>query len=258
MMQDLKTRCYQDYLVDLNKLPNQGILYDLLEHKNSYVLYRLNNNAFMIKENQDDDPFVFIAGNITEDSINLVKKHLRTCKFPMVHVAKKYYPIFAAQGWSFHLRAVYSDYKKQDLTYSSGNKIQKIDSWDILIKCQKFQSILKIYGSGDNFLKHCLGYVLLSEHDILLGEVYVRTSAESKFADIVLIHDIEYLGKGCMFELMSYVLQKLHKTKKCSWAINIDDADAFTLGRRLGFTSFDYHIVLVPHWGNVLCSNIVV
>ena len=94
----------QETLTEFKTFPNQGILWEIIEQQQTGKIFELPSKAIMVMENCPD-PFVFIAGEITNKDVTSVISLVKGMEFPMLYCQAKYHPLFLNHGWNFHLRS---------------------------------------------------------------------------------------------------------------------------------------------------------
>ena len=82
-MKQVKSISNPNFLDELKKFPNQGILFEIIETGITGSIIELPDEVLIVKENHKD-PFVFVAGELTEKSVLLIADLLKDYKFPMV------------------------------------------------------------------------------------------------------------------------------------------------------------------------------
>jgi len=185
----------ESILEQLRTFPNQGILFEIIEKKQTGKIFALSGNAILIMENCSD-PFVFIVGRLTDESVNDIIALVSALEFPMVYCQPKYHPLFLKHGWELHLRATLSlknTNKVQEDSLGQYMKIQPIKLRDIFKKCSWYNERSELYGSDENFLAHGLGYALCIESEVI-SEAYASIGLGC--AEIGVITHPDYRTKG--------------------------------------------------------------
>ena len=93
MMKQLKSINNQDILDQLKKHPNQGILFEIIETGVTGTILELSKDVLIVRENCND-PFVFVAGELTETNVSQITELLKDYKSPMVLCEKRFHPLF--------------------------------------------------------------------------------------------------------------------------------------------------------------------
>ncbi len=238
---------------ELKKYPNQGILFEILETGVTGKIIELSDDVLIVKESCND-PFVFIAGELTEKYVLQITDLLKDYRFPMVHCAKRFHPLFLEKGWNFHVRTLLK-YNTNMSNHHNGLSISKIDSAAIFKKCTWHNEREELYGSDENFIENGTGYALFI-NDNLVSEAYASIGAN--IAEISVITAELYRGKGYATQIVSFLISKLLKSNIYpEWSCNIDNTSSLKTGLKLGFEISDYYIVLVSNRGNVLKKETV-
>ncbi|NRA73804.1 MAG: GNAT family N-acetyltransferase [Rickettsiales bacterium] len=255
-MKQIKHITDQNIITELKQFPNQGILWKIIETQATGKIFQLSNNAVVITENCDE-PFIFIAGTLTNSSIEKITNFIKTFKFPMIHCNKKYHPLFLHHGWNFHVRTTLNlKTTSSSIITNSNFKILKIDSSDILRKCIKYKELIKIYGNEELFLAHGMGYALFLKNGTLVSESYAALGLG--YGEIHVYTHPNYQRKGYGSKIVSHLIKKCRdKNITPQWSCNVDNKPSFKLAMKLGFEILNYHMLLVPNCGNVLCPNLV-
>ncbi len=84
MIQEIKNINNLNLTSELKEFPNQGVLWEIIEKNQSGKIFELSGGAILIMENCPD-PFVFIAGLLTDEAIKDTISLVGNLKFPMVY-----------------------------------------------------------------------------------------------------------------------------------------------------------------------------
>ena len=252
-MKQIKSIANPITIEQLKKYPNQGILFEIIETGVTGTIIELNEEVLIVKENCND-PFVFIAGELTEKYVSQITDLLKDYKFPMVHCPKRFHPLFLEKGWNFHVRTLLK-YNTNMSSHHDGLSISKIDSAAIFKQCTWYNERKELYGSDKNFVENGTGYALFIK-DNLVSEAYASIGAN--IAEIGVITAEKHKGQGYATQVVSILISELLKRNICpEWSCNIDNTASLKTGLKLGFEISDYYTLLVPNCGNVLCPNLV-
>lgn len=113
----------------------------------------------------------------------------------------------------------------------------------------------ELYGSADNFLRYGTGYALCLGSEAV-SEAYA--SIGGGHAEIGVITNSAYRGKGYAAQIVSHLIKHCVDEKIIpQWSCNADNRASLSTGLRLGFEVNSYYTLLVPTFGNVLCSSLV-
>jgi RimJ/RimL family protein N-acetyltransferase len=244
-------------IAELKTMPNQGILWEIIETQKTGRLYCLNDKAVVILENCSD-PFVFIAGELSYDSVDVVINLVKNSKFPMIYCSPKYHHLFINQGWNFHLRTQLQLNSMINTTteQSNSNNISPIKSIKLFKKCLWYEEKIQLYSSIQNFLKYGTGFVLSLKNGTVVSEVYA--SIGNGHGEIGVITNPNYRSKGYAVQIASYLIKRLLDTNIIpQWSCNVDNSSSLSTALKLGFEINGYYILLVPNYGNVLCPKLV-
>lgn len=253
MMKQLKSINNQDILDQLKKYPNQGILFEIIETGVTGTILELSKDVLIIRENCND-PFVFVAGELTAKNVLQITELLKDYKFPMVHCDKRFHPLFLEKGWNFHVRILLKFSGNID-SHDNTLSISKVNSTEIFKQCTWYNERKELYGSDDNFVNNGTGYALFV-NDTLVSEAYASIGAN--IAEIGVVTADKYRGKGYATQVVSFMISELAKRNIYpEWSCNIDNTASLKTGLKLGFEIADYYTLLVPNCGNVLCPNLV-
>ena len=248
MIKQLKFIKNEDIMTQLKQYPNQGILFEIIETGVTGKILQLSNDVFMVKENCSD-PFVFVAGELTSKSVTQIIEILKDCRFPRVHCAKKYHPLFLEKGWGFHVRAL-MEFKGNLNSHHSSLSISKINSTEIFKQCSWYIERKALYGSDENFINNGTGYALFVDNN-LVSESYASIGAHR--AEIGIITADKYRGKGFATQVVSFMIAELAKRHICpEWSCSLDNIASLKTGLKIGFEIVDYYTLLVPNGGNIL------
>jgi hypothetical protein len=72
----------QGILEEFKTFPNQGILWEIIEQQKTGKIFELPSEAIVVMENCSD-PFVFIAGELTDEDVTEVVSLVGGLEFPM-------------------------------------------------------------------------------------------------------------------------------------------------------------------------------
>ena len=242
-------------LKEFKTFPNQGILWEIIEKQQTGKIFELSANTILVMENCPD-PFVFIAGLLTDEMVNDVISLINALDFPMVYCNPKYHPLFLKRDWNFHLRAKLSlkNPKKTEIL-NQVIDIHPIKSLEIFKKCTWYKERSALYGSDESFLAHGTGYALCIGSEVV-SEAYA--SIGGGYAEIGVITHPNYRGKGYATLIISHLIKQCIDAQIApQWSCNVDNRASLNTGLRMGFEVNDYYTLLVPDCGNVLCQNLV-
>lgn len=231
-------------------------MFEIIENGLTGQITELPDGAVMIKENCQD-PFVFVAGQITYKAITAISKLLKDYKFPMLHCPKKYHPLFLEKGWNFHARAKlkYNKNRKNNAPHLPPNsKILKIDNQNIFNQFIWRKEKIELYGSNKNFISNGTGYAFFLD-EVLVSEAYA--SIGSNYAEIGVITGPGNRNKGYAKHVVSHLIENLlSRNISPEWSCNIDNTASLKTALKLGFQIINYDMLLTPDCGNVLCPNL--
>jgi|GEM_PF-4581409 len=247
----------QSIIAELQTFPNQAFIWEILDRGITGKIYELPSGAVMLLEN-DDDPFVFIAGNITKQVAQEAISFLQIYESPTIYCQPVYHGLFLERGFDLLLR-VELTIKPSLLTsiaqQGHNQNVRPIDNTDLLKKCLWYEKIVAIYGSDENFLQYGTGYAYV-EDGVVLSEAYA--SIGRGYAEIAIATHPDHRGKG----YAAYPLLPLFK--KCEleglfpvWSCQLDNRSSLRAALKIGFEINRYYVEMVPECGNVLSSNLV-
>ncbi len=243
MIKELKSINNQVILDQLKKHPNQGILFEIIETGVTGIILELSKDVLIVRENCND-PFVFVAGELTETNVSQITELLKDSKFPMVHCDKQFHPLFLEKGWNFHVRTLLKFNGTID-SHHNVLSISKISSTEIFKQCTWYNQRRELYGSDDNFINNGTGYALFV-NDTLVSEAYASIGGNT--AEIGVVTADKYRGKGYATQVVSFMISELAKRNICpEWSCNIDNTASLKTGLKLGFGIADYYTLLVPN-----------
>jgi hypothetical protein len=221
LIKNLKNINDFEFISELKELPNQGVLWEIIENNKTGKVFELPGNAFLIMENCND-PFVFIIGNLTNEAVNVAITLLNDREFPMVYCNPRYHPLFLRSGWNFHLRAELQLNKLTQLqTLDNTLNIKPITTIDLFEKCFWYKERSELYVSDTNFLKSGQGYALCIGDDVI-SEAYA--SIGGGYAEISVITHPDYRGKGYASQIVFHLIQNALMSKQIPiWSCNIDN-----------------------------------
>ena len=255
-MKRIQSITNQNIISELKQFPNQGVLWEIIDSQVSGKIFHLSDDAIMVIENCDE-PFIFIVGKLSHNSIEIITDFVKDNKFSMLHCNKKYHPLFLDHGWNFHIRTTLNiKTTNTNITNNNNVKILKIDSSDILRKCMKYKELIEIYGNEEFFLTHGMGYALFLKNGTLVSESYAALGAG--YGEIHVYTDTNHQRKGYGSQIVSHLITKCREKNIIpQWSCNVDNRPSLKTALKLGFEISDYHMLLVPNCGNVLCPNLV-
>ena len=245
----------QETLEEFKTFPNQGILWEIIEQQKTGKIFELPSKAIMVMENYPE-PFLFIAGEITNKDITSVISLVKGIEFPMLYCQAKYHPLFLNHGWNFHLRSALSLREPgKVLSLESGFEIKPIKSIDLFKQCRWYKERSKLYGSDENFLRYGLGYALCNGLSVV-SEAYA--SCGGGFAEIGVITHPDHRSKGYARLIVSHLINQCEKLQTIpQWSCNADNRASLTTALKMGFKIDSYYTLLVPNCGNVVYKNLV-
>jgi len=84
MLKHLDKILDQGILEEFKTFPNQGILWEIIQQQKTGKIFELQSKAILVMENCSD-PFVFIAGELTDEDVTEIISLVGELKFPMLH-----------------------------------------------------------------------------------------------------------------------------------------------------------------------------
>ena len=255
MLKQLDKILDQEILEEFKTFPNQGILWEIIEQQKTGKIFELPSKAIVVMENCPD-PFVFIAGELTDDDVTEVVSLAGGLEFPMLYCKAKYHSLFLQRGWNFHLRSsLYLQKPSQIITPDSTLEIKPIESIELFKKCTWYKERSELYGSDENFLRYGIGYALCKGSDIV-SEAYA--SEGGGYAEIGVITHPNHKRKGYATLIVSHLINECKKSQIIpQWSCNVDNRASLSTGLKMGFQIDRHYTLLVPDCGNVLCQNLI-
>jgi GNAT superfamily N-acetyltransferase len=249
MIQEMKIITNTSLISELKTFPNQGILWEIIEKNQTGKMFELSGDAVLVMENCRD-PFVFIAGILTEETVNDVIFLVGGLEFPMVYCHPKYHPLFLKRGWNFHLRTELSLKNPQGSAVRSQLlDIEPIKTQGIFTKCSWYKERSELYGSPENFLAYGWGYALCIGSEVV-SEAYA--SIGGSYAEIGVITHQDHRGKGYAAKVVSHLIEQCIAIKIIpKWSCNVDNRSSLNTGLKLGFEVNSYYTLMVSDCGNV-------
>lgn len=245
----------QGILTEFKTFPNQGILWEIIEQQQTGKIFELSSKAIVVIENCSD-PFVFIAGELTDKTVTAVISLIKGMEFPMLYCQAKYHPLFLNHGWNFHLRSALSlrePGKIISLEYDF--EIKPIKSIELFKQCTWYKERSELYGSDENFLRYGVGYALCKGSSVV-SEAYASNGGG--FAEIGVITHPDHRNKEYATLIVSHLINECEKLQTIpQWSCNVDNRASLGTGLKMGFEIDSYYTLLVPDCGNVVCKNLV-
>lgn len=245
----------KEIVEEFKTFPNQGILWEIIEQQKTGKIFELPSKAILVMENFSD-PFVFIAGDLTDEDVTEVISLVEGLEFPMLHCKGKYHPLFLNHGWNFHLRTKLSLQKpSQIISPDPALEIKPIKSIELFKQCTWYKERSELYGSDESFLRYGIGYALCKGSNVV-SEVYA--SSGGGYAEIGVITHPDHKRKGYATLLVSHLINECEKSQIIpQWSCNVDNRASLSTGLKMGFEIDSYYTLLVPDCGNVVCKNLV-
>ena len=247
----------KDYSIisELKTLPNQGILWEIINTNITGKIYQLSNSAVAVIENCGD-PFVFLAGDVSRVAIDNVISLVQSRDFPMVLCNSVYHSLFEERGWDFNIRAQMK--LKRPIAkpiQQNGFVMKKIDDLSILQACNWYKEKIALYGSAENFLHTGKG-VALFKHNMLVSEAYASIGADH--AEIGVVTSNDHRNNGYAHMITSHLIyQLLEQNLEVDWSCQMDNRASLHTALKLGFDITSYTMLMVPTVGNVLGDKLV-
>lgn len=228
MIQEIKTINNTILSLEFKKFPNQGVLWEIIEKNQSGKIFELSDDTVLVMENCYD-PFVFIAGLLTDEAVSDVISLVSSLKFPMVYCNPKYHHLFLKRGWNFHLRMELSLKSRNETeVLNQGMSIQPIKSLDLFKKCSWYKERSESYGSDENFLAYGVGYALCIGSEVV-SEAYAGIG--NGYAEIGVITHPNYRGKGYATVITSHLIKQCIDSELIpKWSCNANN-QASLVGR---------------------------
>lgn len=251
MIREIKTITNASLISEFKAFPNQGILWEIIETNQTGKIFELSTNAILVIENRSD-PFVFIAGMLTNETVSDVISFVSALKFPGVCCHAKYHPLFLKHGWNFYLRAEFSlKNSTKAVAISQETDIRPINTLDIFKKCSWYKETSELYGSDENFLAHGTGYALFIGSEVV-SEAYANIGGG--YAEISIITHPDYRGKGYAAQIVSHLIKQCIEAKITpKWSCSVNNRASFYTSLKAGFEVSGYDTFLVPKARNGIC-----
>ena len=93
MLEHLDEILDKEILEEFKTFPNQGIIWEIIEQQKTGKIFKLPSKAILVMENCPD-PFVFIAGELTDEDVTEVVSLVTGLEFPMLYCKTRYHPLF--------------------------------------------------------------------------------------------------------------------------------------------------------------------
>lgn len=253
MVKEFKNINNPAIVLELKNFPNQGIIWEIIYKNKTGKIFELPDSGVLILENCSD-PFVFVAGNLTDKSARAVINIVSGYKFPMVYCRSQYHPLFLGKGWNLHLRIELSPKNlNRSISINKTLAIKPISTIDLFKRCFWYKEKCELYGSEQNFLSYGTGYALCID-DQVVSESYASIGGDH--AEIGVVTHPNYRSKGYASLIASYLIQQCLVNKITPiWSCNADNRLSFNTGIKLGFEVKSYYTLLVPNFGNVFCPG---
>jgi RimJ/RimL family protein N-acetyltransferase len=238
---------------ELKTFPNQAIIWGLV-HQNDPNMWELpSGESIMIMEPHIDDPFVFVAGEVSAQDIDEIIKICPT-DYPRNNI---YHSDFLKKGWDFHLRAELSYLEtSKTVQLDQGWEFKKIDDIELFKQCYWYEKYIKQYDSHELFFKSKNVYVLCN-NNIVISEGYIDHHISSPYAEISVATNQSYRGQGAGTKMASYLAEKCKEQELVAiWTCQIDNRASLNTALRAGFKINRYYINMVPEVGNTMSPKL--
>lgn len=108
MIREIKTITAANLILELKTFSNQGVLWEVIEKNQTGKIFELADGAAVLVIENCNDPFIFIAGILTQEAVINVIHLINFLEFPMVYCNPQYHHLFLKHGWNYHLRTEFS------------------------------------------------------------------------------------------------------------------------------------------------------
>lgn len=227
-------------LEEIKTFPNQAIIWSLINGLNQGELWQSNNNKAVILLEKGDYPFVFMAGELDDDTLIEAKKFLKNNS--MVYCDPYYHKWFFDMGYKILCRV--------QMLYSTPNLIPlmpncsiiPIDNINILKQCYWHDVAAKHYGSLKLFLQHGKGYALLNEENKIISEAYIDYTGGG-YAEIGITTHPSYRQKGAASSLASYLVEDCIRNNLTPiWSADTGNLASIKTALNIGFRIERYYV----------------
>ena len=237
---------------ELKTFPNQAFIWSIVNHDNPNMWELPSCEAIMIMEPHTDDPFVFIAGNLSPQDIDAV---IEICSvgYPIIYCNNLYHPNFIMKGWDFLLRIELCYSKLNNpITLDRGWEFKKVDCIELFKQCYWYKKYLKRYDSHELFFKSNKAYVLC-HNDKVISEGYIEHHSSSKYAELSVATNPSHRIQGAGKKIAAYLAEKCKKMNLAVvWSCQIDNRPSLYTALSAGFKIERYYINMVPEIGNTM------
>ncbi|WP_341754298.1 GNAT family N-acetyltransferase [Candidatus Tisiphia endosymbiont of Dioctria rufipes] len=254
MIQEIKKISNSAIISELKYFPNQAVLWAIVDRNKIGKIFELPGGVVMVLENCRD-PFVFVVGNLTDQSVETCISLVNGREFPMIYCNPIYHYLFLEKGWDFNLRA---ELRLKSLikieTADEAMTIKPIDTTELFKKCFWYKETSELYGSDKDFLKYGTGYALCQD-DQVVSEAYAITGG--CYAEIGVIAHPDYRGKQHAAQVVSHLIKKCEEAKIAPmWSCHMHNRSSLRLGLKLGFFISNYFVQMIPKIDNVLSPSL--
>lgn len=243
-------------LTELKTFPNQAVVQEIIEEGKTGGVFSLSENSILLLENCKEDPFAFIAGNLTNEALEKAISILSRARYPMVYCNPQYHPLFLKKGWNFHLRVQFTlkHFSEKDFHLEQQNQVKLIEELELFKSCTWYKEKSELYLSDEDFLKYGMGYALCNDEQIL-SETYATIGGG--YAELGVITQPDYRKRGYAIQICNFIIKKCKELGIIPiWSCNVDNIASFNTALKLGFKPDFYYVVMVPNFGNVYCAQL--
>lgn len=245
-------------IAELRTFPTQAVIWEIVDEGITGEIYELQGGAILIIENSND-PFVFIAGNLTDKSAQSAMAFLKNRGYTMIYCNPCYHSLFLNRGFDLLLRAELrikdlKKFYKSDVPQMQG-EVKAIDNLELFEKCFWYENISKLYGSPEKALSYCVSYAYVVD-DKVLSEAYGNIGGG--YMELGVAVSEKHRGRGYVIKALIPLIEKCEAQGLIPlWTCQLDNRSSLRAALKLGFELDRYYVTLVPECGNILGANLV-
>ena len=231
-------------LSELKTFPNQSMIWGMIENANKidYIFLLPSKQAIILIDlQQSESPFIFIAGNATENDI-ITSLQFCKSKTLRLYCHQRYHQLLLARGWNLVPR-ISLKFTNNHILKDSNLDIKPIDNKGLLKRCLHYKVISPSYLTNEDFIKSNYGYVVESKNKIIC-EGYLCCG--NSYAEIGIITCETYRKQGIATQVACFLVNKAKEMNLMPiWSCDYNNQASLASAFKLGFIIDKYYIQMM-------------
>jgi len=232
----------QKILKELDTLPNQPVLYSILEKRNLGGYFSNNPEKYIVVKSNAQ--YAFLAGELEETDLQDVLAFLQSYENITLICNEQYHSWFLKNSYKLcpRIEFLYTAKTIELLPIQSNFVLKNIDH-EIFTRCMWYTFITNLYGSPERFLNNGFG-VALCDNNTIASEAYAACIGKG-FCEVGITTHTNYRGQGLATQTAGQLVKQcLDRNLVPMWSCDYENPASWKVALKLGFTVNRYYAFL--------------